>query len=86
MSSEKKIRNDLIFWPENACFGGFGQFWPRYQFQRFQTSIFIIVQTGLRAFGKDKPNNYDFREENAELGHFYPILTCFWPVLATVSV
>ena len=64
----------------------FGQFWPWYQCQRLKISIFVFVQSGLNEIGKQILNNYVLKEENAYFGLISPLLACFWPVLAPVSV
>ena len=65
------------FWPV------FGQFWPLYQFQRLETSIFVLVLTGLSEIGKKILNYSVVAEKNADFDHFSPFLACFWPVLTS---
>ena len=62
----------------------FGLSWPRYQCPKLSMSIFDPVLTGLSEIGKKILGNNDFLEENADFGHFWPFLACFWPVMAPV--
>ena len=47
-------------------------------------SIFFLVQYRMNKTGKKSLNNNDEFEENADFGHFWPFLACFWPVIAPV--
>ena len=47
-------------------------------------SIFFLVLNGMSKTGKKILNIDDQFEENADFGHFRPLLACFWPVMAPV--
>ena len=66
------------FWPV------FGLLWPWYECWRVQMSIFLLILSRMSKTGKKNLNNNDQFEENADVGHFWPFLACFWPVLAPV--
>ena len=72
------ILND--FWP------GIGQLWFRYQCQKLSMEIFLLDMTGLSKNNNKNSNDKDFLDEIADLGHFNPILACFWPIKASLSI
>ena len=49
-------------------------------------SIFLLILSRMSKTGKKIPNNNDQFEENADFGHFWLFLACFWPVMAPVKV
>ena len=49
-------------------------------------NVFDLVLAGLSEISEKILHSNDLCDENANLGHFTPFLTCFWPGMTPASV
>ena len=82
VSLAKKNRTTTIFWKKMPILAWFwpvfGQFWPRYQFQRLILNIFVQVLIVLEEICQKILINSKFLGKNTVFGYFWPVISHLW--------
>ena len=89
----KKNLNNNDFLSENADFSHFSPFLAWFWPDMAPVSVSKALNENIcsrydwiELYWQKNSNNNDFSDEIADFDHFNPILACFWPVMAPVSI